>query len=139
MARKPAQSGPGSSELSGKRYAGLLEDALSEWDTMKTHMMEATHSDGYPPFTSPADPQREFEALSRMREQGDPKFWGSPAALKQYQALEHRYGNPAAPTADSAAGGAMVTPGVNPTPPIPTVPDMNPAGGGPVPTSGLLG
>lgn len=126
MARKPAQSGPGSSELSGKRYAGLLEDALGEWDVMKTHMMEATHSDGYPPFTAPADPQREFETLSRMKEQGDPAYWGDKKAIARYQALEHRYGNPAPPTADSAAGGALVTPGSNPQPPIPIVPNMQP-------------
>lgn len=84
--------------LGGARWNARLKDMLRRYDEMVAAFVDALMADGYPPFTVPNDPVRQYNLLLAWKLAGDPRYWHDLNAQRALAQLEQRVREPEPPT-----------------------------------------
>lgn len=79
-------------EFSGVRFAQNVDDLYREYREMRDKVVDWYLEDGPPPGYQDADPYFQLQRLRALRMAQSNEFWNDPAAQRELEKLELRYG-----------------------------------------------
>jgi len=78
--------------LSGRRWNALVQEMIRRYEERVEFYVDLFTEEGYPPFSEPLDPQRQYQRLVAWYLAGDDRFWKDPEATIALEELEQRFG-----------------------------------------------
>lgn len=99
--------------FAASRYARVMQHGVAYYKRLQESFEEKVLVDGHPPFTEKRSPIDQYQTLLSWQATGDPRFYGDPAAQREFVRLAARYGgNPPQPRlpfgqTDYPVGGVM--------------------------------